>query len=70
MWVPLLRTASGEPCGWTPRDPSPLQAFQQALTLRVLSIILGSRCDLARGAALPVKAERFGRELTEAFAAC
>ncbi|MCU0971850.1 MAG: ATP-binding protein [Gammaproteobacteria bacterium] len=67
MWVPLLRTASGEPL-WVgrPVDPSPLQAFQQALTLRVLSIILALTVVIwlvARRFA--VKAERFGRELTE-----
>ncbi len=67
MWVPLLRTASGEPL-WVgrPVDPSPLEAFQQALILRVLSIILALAVVIwlvARRFA--VKAERFGRELTD-----
>ena len=67
MWVPLLRTVSGDPL-WVgrPVDPSPLAAFQQALSLRVLSIILALIVViwlLARRFAL--RAERFGRELTD-----
>jgi signal transduction histidine kinase len=67
MWVPLLRTASGEPL-WVgrPVDPSPLEAFQQAMILRVLSIIVALAVVIwlvARRFA--VRAERFGRELTE-----
>ena len=67
MWVPLLRTVSGDPL-WVgrPVDPSPLAAFQQALSLRVLSIILALTVViwlLARRFAL--RAERFGRELTD-----
>jgi signal transduction histidine kinase/CheY-like chemotaxis protein len=67
MWVPLLRTASGDPL-WVgrPVDPSPLAAFQQALSLRVLTIILALIVViwlLARRFAL--RAERFGRELTD-----
>jgi signal transduction histidine kinase/ActR/RegA family two-component response regulator len=67
MWVPLLRTVSGEPL-WVgrPVDPSPLAAFQQALSLRVLSIVLALIVVIwliARRFAL--RAERFGRELTD-----
>jgi signal transduction histidine kinase len=67
MWVPLLRTVSGDPL-WVgrPVDPSPLAAFQQALSLRVLTIILALIVViwlLARRFAL--RAERFGRELTD-----
>jgi signal transduction histidine kinase len=67
MWVPLLRTVSGDPL-WVgrPVDPSPLAAFQQALSLRVLSIVLALIVViwlLARRFAL--RAERFGRELTD-----
>ena len=67
MWVPLLRTVSGDPL-WVgrPVDPSPLAAFQQALSLRVVSIILALTVViwlLARRFAL--RAEHFGRELTD-----
>jgi signal transduction histidine kinase len=67
MWVPLLRTVSGDPL-WVgrPVDPSPLAAFKQALSLRVLTIILALIVViwlLARRFAL--RAERFGRELTD-----
>jgi signal transduction histidine kinase len=67
MWVPLLRTVQGNPL-WVGRavDPSPLTAFRQALTLRVLSIILALMVFiwlLARRIAL--RLERFGRDLGE-----
>jgi len=67
MWVPLLRTVTGDPL-WVgrPVDPSPLAAFQQALSLRVLSIILALTVViwlLARRIAL--RTERFGHELTD-----
>ena len=67
MWVPLLRTVSGDPL-WVgrPVDPSPLAAFQQAMSLRVLTIVLALIAViwlLARRFAL--RAERFGRELTD-----
>jgi signal transduction histidine kinase len=67
MWVPLLRTVQGNPL-WVGRavDPSPLAAFRQALTLRVLSIVLGLIVVIwliARPIA--VRMERFGHELGE-----
>ncbi len=67
MWVPLLRTVQGNPL-WVGRavDPSPLTAFRQALTLRVLSIVLGLIVVIwliARPIA--VRMERFGHELGE-----
>jgi signal transduction histidine kinase/CheY-like chemotaxis protein len=67
MWVPLLRTVTGDPL-WVgrPVDPSPLAAFKVALSLRVMSIILALTLViwlLARRIAL--RAERFGDELTE-----
>ncbi len=66
LWVPLFRTEESGPL-WVGRqvDPSPLAAFRNALTLRVLVIILlliGMVWIMARWVA--VRLEHFGQELT------
>jgi signal transduction histidine kinase/CheY-like chemotaxis protein len=66
LWVPMFATEAGPPL-WVGRavDPSPIDAFRNALMLRVLSIILVlvlTVLVLARWIA--ARAERFGQELT------
>lgn len=66
LWVPMFLTEEGLPL-WVGRavDPSPLDAFRNALMLRVLSIILALVVVvmiLARWIA--ARAEQFGKELT------
>ncbi len=65
IWVPMFLTEDSGPL-WVGRqvDPSPLAAFRNSLTLRVLGIILGlviMVMILARWIA--VRLERFGQEL-------
>lgn len=67
LWVPMFLTENSGPL-WVGRqvDPSPLAAFRNALTLRVLGIILVLVILvllLARWIAL--RLERFGQELTD-----
>ncbi len=66
LWVPLFRTENSGPL-WVGRqvDPSPLSAFRNAISLRVLLIVLlliGLVLIMARWMA--VRLERFGQELT------
>lgn len=66
LWVPLFRTENSGPL-WVGRqvDPSPLAAFRNAITLRVVLIVLlliGLVLIMARWIA--VRLERFGQELT------
>jgi signal transduction histidine kinase len=67
IWVPLFVTERGEPL-WVGRrvDPSPLAAFRNALTLRVLTIVFAliiAVLLVVRWFALRV--DHFGQELTE-----
>ncbi len=66
LWVPLFRTENSGPL-WVGRqvDPSPLAAFRNAITLRVMVIVLlliVLVVLMARWVA--VRLERFGQELT------
>lgn len=66
LWVPMFVTEEGSPL-WVGRavDPSPIEAFRNALMIRVLSIILilvAVVMFLARWIA--ARAEHFGAELT------
>jgi signal transduction histidine kinase/CheY-like chemotaxis protein len=66
LWVPLFRTENSGPL-WVGRqvDPSPLAAFRNALTVRVLVIILALVIIVLLMARwIAVRLERFGNELT------
>ncbi len=66
IWVPLFVTERGEPL-WVGRrvDPSPLAAFRNALTLRVLTIVLALIVAVLLVARwFAVRVDRFGQELT------
>ncbi len=66
LWVPMFVTEDGRPL-WVGRavDPSPIDAFRNALMLRVLSIILVLvLVVLALARWIAARAERFGKELT------
>lgn len=67
LWVPMFLTEDGYPL-WVGRavDPSPIEAFRDALVIRVVSIILVLVVVvmvLAR--IIAARAERFGRELKQ-----
>jgi len=67
LWVPLFVTENGEFL-WVGRnvDPSPISQFRNAITLRVLLIVLVLVVFTWIGARwVALRLERFGRELTD-----
>lgn len=66
LWVPMFVTEDGRPL-WVGRavDPSPIDAFRDALMVRVLSIIFVLvAAVLICARAIASRMERFGQELT------